>query len=244
VPVTLSVAQPYASVALQIGYGYLSVTAADGKGYCYDETQTYHTYSLTYINPGNLQQDATLLYNQQASTLPPGWAVIFDSAVLKAGQSTQLVVQTAPWTVFGDVTVTVTAICNSVSLAAAPIVLMQKWQPEIQLYYAPQSCNTYSLYLNFLCVDCSDSGESVAEKFIGDAARGLGCSSSGSATLTDAVSVPDGNGPAIVSGDSCIPSGTLTCSTTFQNGQTYTFSMDSGCGGIYSSVTITPSMLQ
>src|ERR1700722_20004366 len=46
VPVTLTTANPTAAVSLQIGYGYLSITAADGKGFSYDETQTYHTYTI------------------------------------------------------------------------------------------------------------------------------------------------------------------------------------------------------
>lgn len=243
VSVTLSVGQPYASVSLQVGFGYLSVTAADGKCYCYDETQTYHTYNLTYLNPTNLQQDATVFYNQAASTLPTDWGVIFNSTILKAGQSTQLVVQTAPWTIFGNVTVTVAAICNSTGIAAAPIVLTQAWQPIITLNYFQQQCDYFWAYANFECEGCSDSSNSVTERLT---ASGNGCTESNSVILVDSLSVPDGDGPALEAGHTCIPTA-LIFDTTFQNNSVYTFTLPlSGCYWSYSNLatTITAGMLK
>lgn len=243
VPVTLSVGQPYASVSLQIGFGYLSITAADGKCLCYDETQTYHTYNLTYLNPTNLQQDATVFYNQAASTLAPGWGVIFNSTNLKAGQSTQMVVQTAPWTIFGNITVTVTAICNSANIAASPIVLTQAWQPVITVNYFQQQCDFFWTYANFECVGCSQSGDSLTESVT---ASGNGCTESNFVTLTDALSVPDGEGPALEADHTCIPT-SLIFDTTFNNNSVYTFTLPlSGCYWSYSNLatTITARMLK
>lgn len=175
--------------------------------------------------------------------MPPGWEVIFNSTLLKAGQSTQLVVQTAPWTVFGNVTVKVTAICDSTNLAAAPIVLMQKWQPVITVNYYQQQCDYYWAYANFLCENCTNSGSTVLEAMTGS---GNGCTPSETQTLTDALSVPDGNGPAFETYQTCIPT-ELTFNTTFPNNVTYGFSLPlSGCYWSYNNLatTITASMLK
>jgi len=242
VPVSLTVAQPYASVNLQIGYGYLSVVAADGKPLNYDETLTYHTFTLTYINPSNLQQDATVFFNQASSSLPPGWQVICNSVVLKAGQSTSMVIQTAPWTIYGNVIVAITAICNSHNLATAPIVLTQKWSPVITINYSQSQCDYYWEAVNFLCENCTNSGNTVVEN-LDDS--GNNCPTSVTQVLTDGLTVPDGNGLAFESGQTCI--GTeITFNTTFQNNVTYTFTLPlSGCYWSYNNyaTTIAPSML-
>jgi len=249
VPVTLTTAQPYASVNLQIGYGYLSVTAADGKGFCYDETQAYHSYTVTYVNPTNLQQDATVLYNAQASTLPPGWSVIFNSTVLKAGQNTHMLVQTAPWTVFGNVTIVVSAVSNnSTPIFAAPVVLMQKWQPEINVVYLTAGCSDFWLYLEYLCENCSTSGNSVMEQFTDSrpaAAFDAGCSVSDTLTLTDVLTTGGQQEP--VANNSCltisnVAANTISFSTTFPNNKTYNFSNTGNCSNWNETVTITASM--
>jgi len=250
VPVTLTTANPTAAVSLQIGYGYLSITAADGKGFSYDETQTYHTYTITYINPTNQQEDATVLHNPGTTTLPPGWAVDLNPTTLQSGQSTQMIVQTAAMTVFGNVTITVTGISNSAPITVAPVVLTQYWSPEIDVDYS-ENCagnngyGVYYAYVNFLCEKCTNSAETVVENF--DMA-GTSCSSgngySNTQTLTDSLTVPDGNGVAMASGNQCIGS-TVTMTSTF-DGLNYIFTIPlNGC--YYSSnspVTIAPDMLQ
>jgi len=248
VPVTLTTANPTAAVSLQIGYGYLSITAADGKGFTYDETQTYHTYTITYINPTNQQEDATVLHNPGTSILPPGWAVDLNPTTLQSGQSTQLIVQTAAMTVFGNVTITVTGISNSAPITVAPIVLTQYWSPEIDVDYS-ENCTTngtgaYYAYVNFLCEQCTNSAETVVENFN---MAGNSCSSgvayTNTQTLTDSLTVPDGNGIGMANGNACIGS-TVTMTSTF-NGQNYVYTMPlNGC--YFSSnnpVTIVPSML-
>lgn len=249
VPVTLTTANPTAAVSLQIGYGYLSITAADGKPFSYDETQTYHTFNITYINPTNQQEDATVLYNPGTTTLPPGWAVNLNTTTLRSGQSTQLIVQTAAMTVFGPVTIEVTGICNSTPITVAPIVLAQYWYPEIDVDYS-QNCSTnsdgaYYAYVNFLCEKCSSSAETVVENF---KMAGNSCSSgvaySNTQTLTDSLTVPDGNGVAMANGNACIGAA-VTMTSTF-DGQSYIYTIPlSGC--YFSSnypETIIPSMLQ
>jgi hypothetical protein len=248
-PVKLTTGSPSAALSLQIGYGYLSITAADGKGFTYDETQTYHTYTITYINSTNQQEDATVLHNPGTTTLPPGWAVDLNPTTLQSGQSTQLIVQTAAMTVFGNVTITVTGISNSTPINVAPLVLTQYWSPEIDVDYS-ENCTAnngygaYYAYVNFLCEKCTNSAETVVETFN---MAGNSCSSgvaySNTQTLTDSLTVPDGNGVAMVSGNSCIGS-TVTMTSIF-NGQNYIFTIPlNGC--YYSSnspVTIVPGML-
>jgi hypothetical protein len=242
VPVTLTTANPTAAVSLQIGYGYLSITAADGKPFSYDETQTYHTFNITYINPTNQ-------YNPGTTTLPPGWAVNLNTTTLRSGQSTQLIVQTAAMTVFGTVTITVTGLSNSAPITVAPIVLTQYWYPEIDVdYYENCSTNSvgaYYAYVNFLCERCTNSAETVVEKF---EMAGNSCSSgvayTNTSTLTDSLTVPDGNGAAMANGNACI--GNLITLTSTFNGQNYVYTITpSGC--YFSSDypdTIVPSLLQ
>jgi hypothetical protein len=242
VPVTLTVGQPYASASLVVGLGSLSITSADGKESSYDETEAYHSYTITYLNPTDLQQDATVFYNPAASSLPSGWQVIFNSTVLKAGQSVPLVVQTAPWTVYGNVTITVSAVCDSMPLTSGTIVLTQHWQPIITVYYYQESCSYYWTYANFLCEQCSNVGNTIVESMTG---AGGSCHPSGTRTLTDALTVPDGNGVAFEIDQSCIPT-SLTFNTTFQNNISYTFTLPlSGCSWYYNNLptTITAAML-
>jgi hypothetical protein len=159
-------------------------------------------------------------------------------------------VQTAAMTVFGNVTITVTGISNSTPITVAPIVLTQYWSPEIDVDYS-QNCtgnNGYGAYyasVNFLCEKCANSAETVVENFN---MAGNSCSSgaaySNTQTLTDSLTVPDGNGVSMVNGNECI--GTPVTMTSTFNGQNYVFTIPiSGCYFSFNSpVTIVPSMLQ
>lgn len=241
VPVRLSTGNPTQAIQLQIGYGYLTITAADGKAFSYDETQTYHTFNITYINPTNQQEDVTVLYNPGRTTLPPGWAVDLNTTTLKSGQSTQMIVQTAAMTVFGNVTVQISGLSNSTPIAVAPVVLTQYWSPEIDVDYNENcSNNAYYANVNFLCEKCTNSAETVVENF---SMSGGGCTDSNTQTLTDSLTVPDGNGPAMANGNACIGT-TVTMTSTF-NGENYVYTIPlSGC--YFSSnypQTITPNLL-
>jgi len=241
VPVKLTTGNPTAAIQLQIGYGYLTITAADGKSFSYDETQTYHTFNVTYVNPTNQQEDVTVLYNPGQSTLPPGWAVDMNTTTLKSGQSTQLIVQTAAMTVFGNVAVQISGLSNSTPITVAPIVLTQYWYPEIDVDYSENcSNNAYYASVNFLCEKCTNSAETVVENFN---MSGGGCSDSNTQTLTDSLTVPDGNGATMANGNPCI--GTTVTMTSIFGGNNYVYTIPlSGC--YFSSnyaQTITPNLL-
>jgi hypothetical protein len=255
--VNLTTSSPFQSTILQIGTGYIAVVSGDGKPLSYDDTGSYHTFSLTYINTTNLQQDCTLVYNAQQSNLPPGWAVFFNTAVIQAGHSTSLLIQTAPLTIAGNVTISVNALVNSRPIIVQPVVLTQSWVPLIEWNHvnAPTGgCANWDLYLNFMCFNCTNAGNTISET---DTYSGphdttpmsgnISCSGVGAIiTLTDAISLPDGIGPLFNNTVQCEPTTVgliVDCKSTLPSGREYGFVPPIGCGTNGGYVTLTASML-
>jgi len=260
VKVTLTTGQPYNACNLQISTGFVQVASGDGYPLSYDDTSAYHTFKLTYVNTTNLQQDCTLVYNGLQSNLPKGWSVFFNTAVIQAGQSTSLIVQTAPLSIGGNVTITVNALVNSRPIIVAPLVLTQAWVPLIQWTHTNSgNCSNWNLYLNFICFKCANPGNTLSEtdSYSGpDTTQEVGvqnpnvgkpCAGNGAVlTLTDALSVPDGNGPEFNNNVYCEPTSTvltIDCRSTFPNGLEYGFVPPIGCAGLSGYVTLTAAML-
>jgi len=258
VMVGLTTANPYATISLQVGNGYIQVSSGDGGPLSYDETAAFHTFKLTYVNNTNLQQDATIVYNPEQTALPPGWTVIFNTAQVTAGQSTDLIVETSPYTIFGNVSVIVTALVNSHSVIVAPLVLTQRWAPGIQWTVNTDPCLWFNLNANFYCFHCTnpDDTDNVSVNITNGSYTGgfggtaPGCNSTAGGTLTDALTAPDGQGPQLMYNIYCSPTNIgrdINITSQFVSGigaPRYTFTPPVGCDSVSGYTTITASMLQ
>ena len=159
----LTTSQPYTSVQLQENPGTLSITAQDSRSFSYDETLSYHTFNVSYVNSSNLQQDVILSYT--VTDLPPNWQVAIPNSTLKAGGAGQVVVTSQPFSIAGTVTFNINAVCNSVAVASAPISLTQFWHPQLVRSWAgaTNGSNWFGWEtVTFNCVSCTGSGYSAS----------------------------------------------------------------------------------
>jgi hypothetical protein len=156
--VTLSPSDQYAAVTLPLMSpgALLSVTAADGKGFTFDETLSYRVFNVTYSNPLTNTGELFLL----STPLPSNFTQTFSANTLSNGATTQMMIGIPQWCLTATASVTIEGVVNGALVASRTLTFTRAWSLELDFNYGVNpACqnngNSFTLGTTLHCKGCS-----------------------------------------------------------------------------------------
>ena len=134
--VSLTPAQPYANVQLQLVGAGLGVSPADSLPQYYTGDPGVHSYTLTYYNTTAVNDDLTLV----TSNVPTGWTVNIPNTQLKVGQSTPVYIYNPAMSYVSPAAITINGYAGATPITATTIALIQNWGFGLQVNTTQSTC--------------------------------------------------------------------------------------------------------
>jgi hypothetical protein len=134
--VSLTPAQPYANVQLQLVGASLGVSPADSFPQYYTGDPGVHSYTLTYSNSTAINDDLTLV----TSNVPSGWTVNIPNTQLKVGQSTPVYIYNPAMSYVSPAAITINGYAGATPITATTITLVQNWGFGLQVTTTQATC--------------------------------------------------------------------------------------------------------